>query len=124
MNHAARIALAAIAVALLTWLLGWWAVVPAAIAAGLLPARMRLGGAAMALASALAWGLLLAWQASHAQFGALLDRVQSVLRLPAPALLVVALLFPALLGWAGATLGNLVSPLGSRDGRATSRGTA
>lgn len=114
MSPALRIAIVAVAVATLTWTLGWWAVAPVALVAGLLPRRWRLGGGAMAVAAALAWGAWLAWQASHGQFGTLLDRVGGVLQLPAAALLVVAVLFPALLGWAGATVGAAIATLLTR----------
>jgi hypothetical protein len=114
MSGALRLLAAALAVAILTWLAGWWAVVVVALVAGALPSRFRLGGGLMAAAGALGWALLLARHALHPAFATLLQRVGGVLQLPGVALLAVALLYAALLGWSGATVGGAIARLWPR----------
>ncbi|HYD54794.1 MAG TPA: hypothetical protein VEA99_19325 [Gemmatimonadaceae bacterium] len=111
---AARLALAALATAALTWFVGWWGVVVVALVAGALPARLGLGAGAMALAGALGWASLLAVQATHPDFPLVLDRVGSVFRVPGVAVLLVSLLFVALLGWSAAVVGGAVGRVGTR----------
>lgn len=111
---ALRLVVAAVVTAALTWLVGWWAVIPVALAAGILPARWRMSGGAMALAAATGWGALLALHATSASFGTLLQRMGGVLRVPGVALVVVALLYVALLGWSAAIVGASLAHLTSR----------
>jgi len=108
-SAAMRLLAAGFGVALLTWLAGWWAVVVVALVAGALPARLRLGGGPMAAAGALGWAMLLARHVLHPAFATLLERVGGVLQLPGVALLAVALLYAALLGWSGATVGGAIA---------------
>jgi hypothetical protein len=100
-----------LAIAALTWLLGWWGVVVAALAAGLL-LRARRGGAwLVALAAMTAWGLLLVVDAIGGRFATLASSIAGVMRVPVPALLVVTLLFGALLAWSGAVVGSEIGRL-------------
>lgn len=125
MSAVMRVLAAALAVALLTWLAGWWAVVVVALVAGALPARFRLGGAAMAAAGALGWAMLLARHGVQPAFATLLERVGGVLQLPGLALVAVALLYAALLGWSGATVGAaIVRALRGRERVTEPRSTA
>ena len=125
MSAVLRLLAAALAVAILTWLVGWWAVVVVALVAGALPVRLRLGGGMMAAAGALGWTMLLARHALHPAFATLLQRVGGVLQLPGVALLAVALLYAALLGWSGATVGGaVVRALRRRESLTEPRSTA
>jgi hypothetical protein len=99
------------AVALLTWLLGWWGVVVAALVAGALLWRRRAGAWLVALAAVVAWGSLLVVDSSGGHFATLAASLAGVMRVPAPALMIVALLFAALLAWSAAVVGSEIGRL-------------
>ena len=105
----------ALAGAIATWTLGWWGVAVVAIVAGVV-ARARGGRPwLVALGCLLGWALLLVIDAAAGPFAVVAKTVSGAMNIPAIALLVVTLLFPALIGWSGATLGALGgSPLESR----------
>lgn len=107
-------ALLAIAMALLTWLLGWWTVAVSGAVAGAL--AWRRGGRPWltALSAAVAWGALLLGDALDGRFGALASMVSGVIRIPAGMLIAVSLLFAALLAWSGAVVGSEVARLAAR----------
>jgi hypothetical protein len=111
----------AVLMAIGTALLGWAAVpLLAALLAVLAPrlpglapggrdapgARAPAGRVAMlaALAGALAWGALLAVDATGARFAGVLRMLSGVMQLPGVALVATTLLLPALLAWAAAAL--------------------
>ena len=89
--------------AALTWLVGWWGVVLAAVVVGLL-LRQDGGGWRVALAAAGAWGALLLADATVGSFRAVAGALAGVLRVPAPVLVLLTLAFPALVAWSAATL--------------------
>lgn len=91
--------IAAIA-ALLTWLVGWWAVLIVGIAAGAVWRRPAL----IALASALAWAALLAFDARSGRLGVLAHELGGVFPIPGWALLLFTLLFAAAAAWSTATI--------------------
>ena len=96
----------ALAVAALTWLLGWWGVVVAALIAGVL-LRRRPGAAwLVAFAAMVGWGALIVVDMLGGRFSTLAASISGVMRVPVPALLVVTLLFGALLAWSAAVVGN------------------
>ena len=101
----------ALAVALLTWLLGWWGVAVAALVAGALLWRRRAGAWLVALAAVVAWGSLLVVDSIGGRFATLASSLAGVMRVPAPALLIVALLFAALLAWSAAVVGSEIGRL-------------
>ena len=103
----------ALAIVALTWLLGWWGVVVAALIAGVVLHRRDGAAWLVALAAALAWAALVAVDAIGGRFSALAASIGGVLHVPAGALLVVTLLFAALLAWSAAVVG---SELGRRIG--------
>ena len=100
----------ALAVAMLTWLFGWWGVVIAALVAG---AVLQRRGAAwlVALAAVVAWGALLAANALGGRFLSLAASIGGVLLVPAVALMIVTLLFCALLAWSAAVVGAEIGRL-------------
>jgi len=98
-----------------TWWLGWWAVPALALAYGLwragtaTPRSTRTPGASgVGLAAGLAWGALLASAATAAPIAALAGRLAALMAQPAPALYAATLIFPALLAWSAASLGESV----------------
>ena len=93
-------------VATLTWLLGWWGVVVAGLIAGVL-LRQRNGAAwLVALAAMAGWSALIVVDMLGGRFSTLAASIANVMRVPAPALLVVTLLFGALLAWSAAVVGS------------------
>jgi hypothetical protein len=92
------------AIAALTWLLGWWGVPLAASIVGFTFFREGGGGWRVALAAAAAWGALLVADSVTGSFGTVARTLAGVLRVPAPALVLLTLALPALLAWSAATL--------------------
>jgi hypothetical protein len=91
-----------IAIALGTWAIGWWSVPVIALIAGLLNVRALVVGAGCAIA----WALLLIVATMGASFGKLAAMLAGVMGLPAAALIAITILFPFILGWSAAAVGN------------------
>ncbi|MDQ2666772.1 MAG: hypothetical protein M3Z05_12265 [Gemmatimonadota bacterium] len=111
--------LVALAVALATWTLGWWGVAIVALLAGFI--ARGAGGRPwyVALGCLLGWAVLLLIDAAAGPFVSVAKTVSGAMSIPSGALLVVTLLFPALIGWSGGTLGSLGGPsarVGSPNG--------
>ena len=96
----------ALAVAALTWSIGWWGVVIVALVAGFALRHRRGAAWLVALGAVVAWALLLVVDAVGGRFSTLARSIAGVMRLPVPALLLVTLLFAALLGWGAAVVGS------------------
>ena len=111
------VGLVALAVAAATWLVGWWAVAVVALIAGLVARERRGRAGQVALGAAIGWALLLSADVAAARFGALINALGGVFKLPGAVLVLLTLLLPALLGWSGAVLGAL---LGGVVGRSSS----
>ena len=102
----------ALGFALLTWSLGWWALVVAAMIAGAVWRRP----APIAAAAAISWLLLLVVDARGGRLGALSILLGGIFPVPGAVLMVVALLFAALAAWSAATVGaELVRLAAARD---------
>lgn len=93
------------AMAGLTWLVGWWGVVLAALILGFVlrdeggrPWRVALGASE-------GWAILLLIDVVAGPFGRVAAILAGTMGIPAPALIVVTLLFPALLAWSAAVVG-------------------
>ena len=115
MRSILRFLAGALAFALGTWLVGWWAIPVVALMLGILGISgmrpMSIAGAA-----ALSWAGLLAVDAAGASITRLAAVLAGVMGLPAPVLFLVTLLFPALVAWSAASLADA-----ARSFRATSR---
>ena len=98
MMRIVRLLVIALAMAAGTWLIGWYAVPVLAMVAA--TARVRPG--LVALAAALGWVVLFLIDvvAGITRLGSVLA---GVMGLPAPAIVAVTLLFPALLAWSAAS---------------------
>lgn len=99
----------ATALALATWLAGWWGVPLVAAAWGLMSRRRTDAAREAALAAILAWAILLAAQAARGPLGDLAARLGSAMRAPAPILMLVTVLFAALLAWSAATVARSIA---------------
>ena len=103
--------IAASAMALLTWLLGWWAVPLVAAFAGSVLYRREGVAWRMALAASVAWALLLTINALTGHLSVAATTLGGVLRVPGVVLVLITLAFPALLGWGAATVAIAVRRL-------------
>lgn len=101
----------AAAVATLTWLLGWWGVVVAALIAGVVLWRRPGAAWLVALAAMVGWGALIVVDSLGGRLSTLTGSIAGAMRVPVVALLVVTLLFGALLAWSAAVLGSEVGRL-------------
>ncbi len=94
----------ALVTAVATWFLSWWSVpFVCALYSFMRPAGSRPVRDA-ALGAMLGWAALLVWQASHPSFGKLSGALAGVFPVPAPVLMLVAVLFIGLLAGAAARL--------------------
>lgn len=94
----------AAAMAVLTWVAGWWAVpLVAAFVGSVLYVREGVAWR-MALAAAIAWVLLLIVDATTGRLGVAVKTLGGVLRVPGVVLVLITLAFPALLAWSAATV--------------------
>lgn len=94
----------ALAMAALTWLIGWWGVLLAALIVGYVFRREGGGGWRIALAAAVAWGALLLGDAAAGPLDRVVQTLGAVLRVPGVIVVLLTLAFPALLAWSAATL--------------------
>ena len=92
-----------VAMAALTWLLGWWGVLVAALVVGFVFHREGGGGWRIALAAGLAWGALLGVNAASGSLGAVITTLGGVIGVPGVILVLLTLVFAALLAWSAAT---------------------
>lgn len=103
--------IAAATMAVLTWLVGWWAVpLVAAFAGSALYVRAGVPWR-MALAAAIAWTLLLVVDATTGRLSVAATTLGGVLRVPGVVLVLITLAFPALLAWSAATVAIAVRRL-------------
>ena len=96
----------AVAVAALTWLVGWWGVVIAALVAGAVLSHRRGVAWLVALAAIAAWSALILANAVGGRFATLASSIGGVMRVPPALLVLVTLLFGGLLAWSAAVLGS------------------
>jgi hypothetical protein len=94
----------ATAMAALTWLLGWWGVLVAALVIGFVFREDGGGGWRIAVAAVLAWSALLVIDALSGPVGVVGQRLGGVMRVPAVVLVLATVLFPAMLAWSAATV--------------------
>jgi hypothetical protein len=104
------VAIVAFATALGTWVLGWWAVAIVAIIAGAVTRAQNGRPWRVALGCLGGWALLMLLDTAVGPMRNVATVVSGAMSIPAAALLIATLLFPALIGWSGATLGALGGP--------------
>lgn len=105
----------ALGVASLTWSVGWWGVVVAAIVAGAVLSSRRDVAWLVALAAVTAWGALILVNSIGGRFAPLASSIGGVMRVPPALLVIVTLLFGALLAWGAAVVGSEIGRLASRE---------
>ena len=115
------LALTALSVAVLTWLLGWWGVVVAALLAGSVLWRRRGVAWLVALGAIVAWSALILLDATRGRFAVLSYLLGGLLGVPPLALVAVTLLFAALLAWSAAVLGSEIGRIALARRPTTSR---
>jgi hypothetical protein len=96
----------ALAVLVLTWVVGWSGVAIAALLAGAVLWHRRGVAWLVALAAIVAWSALILTNAIGGRFAILASSIGGVMRVPPALLVIVTLLFGALLAWSAAVLGS------------------
>ena len=99
----------ALVIACVTWFVGWWGVAVVALVAGAIYRREGGRPWRVALGASGGWAVLLLIDAIGGRFGHVATTVAGAMSLPAAALLLVTLLFPALIGWSAATVAGSLS---------------
>jgi hypothetical protein len=101
--------LVAVCMAGLTWILGWWGVAVGALILGVV--FRAEGGRAwrVALSATEGWAILLVIDMMCGPLAGVAKTVGGAMSIPGPALLLVTLLYPALIGWSGAALAGEVA---------------
>ena len=94
----------AAAMSALTWVLGWWGILVAALIIGVVFHEHGGGGWCVAAAAVVAWGTLLVADASTGALGRVATMLGGVMGVPAAGVLVLTLAFPAALAWSAATI--------------------
>jgi hypothetical protein len=108
------LALVAAAMAVLTWVMGWWGIVLGAVVVGVAFREQGGGGWRVALAAALSWAALLVIDAVGGPFARLAHTLGGVMGVPAFALIAVTLLFAAGLAWSAATVAAVLAQMVDR----------
>ena len=96
---------AVLAIAIATWLLGWWGVPLMAFVIGVLYRRRPAIPWTSALAAMIAWMLLLEINAIGGRLNVLTRTLSGVMHESSAVLIIVTLLFAALLAWGAGVLG-------------------
>jgi hypothetical protein len=104
------ILLLAAALAVGTFVFGWWTVPVIALAWGLIAGRLPRAAGYAAIAAVLAWGALLALDAAGGRLFPLGALFGAIAHLPGAVFLALTLIFPAVLAWSAAALGAGVWP--------------
>jgi len=99
-----RQAALACVIAAATWIVGWWSVPVCGAAYALLRRGAKHVARDAAVAAMLAWAALLAYQITHPAFGRLAASAGAAIPLPAPLLMLVAVLFAGALAGSAARL--------------------
>jgi len=106
-----QVVLLGIAFALATAVLGWVTVPVLALLWGVVARESERPAAAASLAAALGWALLLVWIAAHGPVAAVARRTAGAMGMPPLAFYALSILFPLVVAWAAATLGQVARSL-------------
>ncbi len=99
-----RVIVLALAMAALTWLVGWWGILLVSIGWGLVAERHTKPASTVAMAAMLAWSALLLLTAMQGPVWMLSGTLAGIFGLPAVVLLIVTVMFPGLLALSSAAL--------------------
>lgn len=100
----ARVTAVALLIALLTWVIGWWAVPLVSFGAGLLWRAESGRAGTVALGAAIGWAVLLLIDAAQPRFLALAAVLGGVVHAPGILMIAMTLAFAALLAWSAASV--------------------
>lgn len=95
----------AAAVAVSTWMVGWWGVALVALLVGAASRHAR-AASLTALGAAFGWGALLVIDARDGRLMAVATSLGGIFHVPGAALLLLTLCFAALLAWSAAAVGH------------------
>jgi len=99
-----------------TFFVGWWAVPVIALAWGWIVGPARRPALRAAVAAALAWVGFLAYDAMRGPAGRLARTLGALMHLPPVVLVGITVLFPVILAWSAAAVGEEIAPA-TRAGR-------
>ena len=88
----------------LTWVLGWWGILLAALIVGVVFHEHGGGGWRVGVAASVAWGVLLLADLATGPLGRVTTLLGGVMGIPGVVLLLLTLAFPAALAWSAATV--------------------
>lgn len=101
----------AVVMALMTMLSGWWAVPLLGFMFGAGANATRSASGMAALAGAAAWAGLLLLAAVRGDVAAVATQIGNIMQVPWYAVVSATVLFPALLGWSSARVGQAVGAM-------------
>jgi hypothetical protein len=99
-----RVVLLATAFAIATWVLGWWAVPVVAAVYAAISSAQRSSAVVSGTAAMLAWGALLAIDASRGPVGTLATELAGILRISPVGIYAVTIAYPGLLAISAAVV--------------------
>jgi len=102
----------ALAFALADVAAGWWTVPVVALVAGAWFARKRHIALTTAFGALFGWILVLVWDAGRGALMSFAAKLAASMSLPTIALLLLTLVFPMLLAWSAAAIGQTVRRFG------------
>ena len=88
----------------LTWVLGWWGILLAALIIGVVFHEHGGGGWRVGVAASVAWGALLVADVAAGPLGRVATLLGGVMGLPGVVLLLLTIAFPAALAWSASTI--------------------
>jgi hypothetical protein len=104
----ARTGFAAIGFIVATLVLPWWSIAVVATGFGIFVAGAKAWEAG--LAATIAWGALLLLAVAQGPVGVLAARLGGLFHLPAAGLPIATVMFPGIVAWAAAGVGQAISP--------------
>lgn len=99
-----RVIVLALAMAVLTWFVGWWGVLLVSIGWGLVAETHTNPARTAALAAVGAWSVLLLWTAMRGPVWMLAELLAGIFGMPTVVLLLVTVMFPGLLALSSVAL--------------------
>jgi ribose/xylose/arabinose/galactoside ABC-type transport system permease subunit len=103
-----QVALLALAVALGTFMFGWWMVPLIGAVWGLVARERERPQLIVALAAAVGWALLILWTSTQGPIGEVARRAAGVMGMSRPWFLLITVAFPMIVAWAAAVITGAV----------------
>ncbi|MGD2134847.1 MAG: hypothetical protein PVF27_01755 [Gemmatimonadales bacterium] len=115
MRTALRVAMLALAFALGTWVVGWWAVPVLGLVWGAIASRASHPSRTAGASATLGWAMLLLWLGTQGPVWYVAQRVGPVLALPGWLFLGLTLIFPGVMALAAAAVAGEIAAMVRRS---------